>query len=155
MKNKRGFTLIEFVLVMTAGVVIATMAFVLLGPVDNWVHTKRRRAGASEGQAALMRMIKEIRHVKTPGQITNFNPERLTFVDVDDNTVDFQKSGNYLMRGSDVLANNIQSLNFTYYDKDGNVAATAGDIRVIRAELALTVEGLTIRFRSAERIRNL
>ena len=155
MMKERGFTFIEFIIAMAAGLAIALIAVVLLTPLDSWVFSKERRVGTFEGQAAMMRMIKEIRHIKAPDQISTFSPERLTFVDVDDNTVDFQKSGSNLLRGSDPLAHDVQSLTFTYYDETGAAAAAAADIRVVRVELVLDVDGETITLRAAERIRNL
>lgn len=155
MKRTGGFTFIEFLLAMVAGTVIAMVAFVLLKPVDDWVFTKRRRGSMWAAQAATMRMIKEIRHIKDPSLISTFSADHLTFTDVDDFTVDFQLSGSDLMRGSDLLADDVQGLAFTYYDRDGNVTSTATDIRIIRVVLAIDVEGETVTVRSSERIRNV
>ena len=44
---------------------------------------------------------------------------------------------------------------FTYQDKDGAAAATAGQIRVIKVEVVLTSGSQTVRLESAARIRNL
>lgn len=155
MKSTGGFTFLEFILAMVAGCVIAMVAFVLLTPTDSWIFTKKRRCGMWEAQAAVMRMVKEIRHIKDPSLISSSTVNRLTFTDVDDFTVDFQLSGTDLLRGSDLLADHVQSLAFTYYDEDGNVTAVPADIRIIRAELSIDVEGQTLTARSSERIRNV
>lgn len=153
--KKSGFTLLEFIIGMTAGVAIALVAVFLFAPVDNWVYTQSRRSGTSENSAAMMRMLKEIRRIKTPGQIQIFDADHLQFIDIDDQTVDFQKSGTDLLRDADVLARNVQGLTFSYMDEEGNVTTDVGEIRVVRVELVTTSGAQTIRLQSSARIRNL
>lgn len=147
--------MVEFIMGMTAGVTVALVAVFLFAPVENWVFTKARRSGVSDAQMAITRMLKEIRRIKAPGQIQTFTAEQLSFVDIENAAVTFQKTGTDLMRNGDVLARNVQGLVFTYLDKDGNVAAAAGQIRVMRVELAIVSGNQTVRLRSAARIRNL
>ncbi|MFA4972278.1 MAG: prepilin-type N-terminal cleavage/methylation domain-containing protein [bacterium] len=151
----RGFTLVEFIMVIAATSAVALMGWVLFGPVDNWMFTQYRRAGFAENAAAVSRIQKEIRRIKAPGQIQIFTATQLRFVDIDNNTVDFLLSGTDLMRGADVLARNVQGLTFTYLDKDGNATAVQGQIRVIKVKLAIASGNQTIRIESSERIRNL
>jgi hypothetical protein len=125
------------------------------GPLRNWFFTESVRSGTTEATIAITRIQKEINRVKAPGQIQVFTPEQLQFVDVDNNTVDIQKSGTDLLLDGNPLARNVQSLAFTYLDKDGNVATVKGLIRFIRVKLVMTSGNQTIRLQSAERIRNL
>lgn len=154
MKN-RGFTLIELVIGMAAGVAVALFAFMLFAPIENWMFTQSRRGGISGASVAVMRMEKEIMRVKTPSNILTLAPEQLRFVDIDGNTVSFQKSGTDLLRGSDVLARDVSSLTFTYLDKDGIVTAIAANVRVIKVNIAITSGTQTVRLETAALIRNL
>jgi prepilin-type N-terminal cleavage/methylation domain-containing protein len=153
--NRRGFTLVELIMVIAAGSAVALTIWVLFGPVNNWVFTQQRRSGYGEATVAVTRILKEIRRVKAPGQIQTWDADHFQFVDVDNNTVDFQLSGTDLLRDSDVLARNVSSLAFSYLDKDGAVAGAKGQIRVIKVEVILTSGVQTVRLESAARIRNL
>ncbi|MFH1829276.1 MAG: hypothetical protein ABH871_00670 [Pseudomonadota bacterium] len=153
--KKRGFSVVEFIMTIAAGAIGALMIWGLFGPVDNWMFTQRRRLGFSENSAAITRMVKEIRRVKAPGQILTFTADHFKFVDIDNNTIDFQLSGTDFMRDTDVLARNVQNITFTYQDKDGNVAAVASQIRVIKVKLVTTSGNQTIALETADRIRNL
>ena len=159
MKNKKGFTLIEVVIGMVIGVAVAMIAYTLVAPTQNWLFSEARRGGMGEGEAAMMRMVREIRRIKSPSSIAVHQLTQLTFVDYDNNTVDFQLSGTNLMRGntvtSNVLARNVQTLAFTYLDANGSVTPVTADIRVITIELGIGSGTQTIRLSSGERIRNI
>lgn len=159
MKNKKGFTLIEVVIGMVIGVVVAMIAYTLIAPTQNWLFSEARRGGMGEGEAAMMRMVREIRRTKSPGSISTFSTTQLTFVDYDNNIVDFQLVGSDLKRGntvtSNVLARNVQGLTFSYLDENGIVTAVGNDIRVITIELNIASGSQSIVLSSGERIRNL
>lgn len=152
--NRRGFSLIELVLSIAGGAAIALTIVLLVEPFNNLMFTFWRRGGIAETQVAMTRMLREIERVKSPEQITSFTPTRLTFVDISDQTVDFRTSGTDLMRGSDVLARNVQSLAFEYMDGTGAAAATASQIRLVRVTLTITAGNQPIRMQSIAQIRN-
>lgn len=152
--KKYGFTLVEFVIGMTAGVSVALVAVFLWSPVSNWTMTQARRSGTSEAQAAAMRMIKEINRIKSPGDIQTFVVDSLSFIDIDNQNITFQKSGTDLVRNTDVLARNVNNLAFEYLDANGNVTAIKANIRVVRFTLGILSGGNTISLMSAARIRN-
>lgn len=155
MSNQRGFTLLELVLGLVAGAVIAAVAFMLLTPVHNWFFTKQRVIGLDDTRAALTRMTNEIKRIKSSDDISTFAAQQLTFTDYDDNVVTFQQSGTDLLKNGAVLARNVQNFNFTYLKDDGTVALTAQEIRVIRVRLDIASGNEIIRLRSGERIRNI
>jgi len=154
MKN-RGFTLIEFIVGMTAGFAITVVAAFLFAPVDNWVFTSARRTGFSQTSAAMMRVMKEVRRLDGVAQIQTFTAEQFQFVDIDSNTVNIQKTGTDLLLDGDALARNVQGLVFTYLDENGAVAALKDDIRVVKIELDVASGTMTIHLESAAKIRNL
>lgn len=155
MKNKNGFTLVELVVGMTAGVVISLVAMFLYAPVDNFVFTQTRRSGVSGAADAIARILKEVRRLDDPSQITIWSASDFEFVDIDSNTVRFRLSGSNILRDSDVLASDVQSLTFAYLDEDGVVATVVGDIRIVDVEVVKTSGTHTVRLESGTRIRNL
>lgn len=155
MRRIRGFTLLEVVLGIAAGATIAAVAFLLLAPLENWFFTKERLSGVSDNRAAVSRIIKEVRRIKSPADISVFASDQLSFVDYDNDPVTFQFSGNDLFRNGFVLARNVQAFSLEYFTEDGSVANTAAGIRIIRVRLDIASGEERIRLRSAERIRNL
>lgn len=152
--KKRGFSLVEMVLGVAIGTIIALVAYFMIMPVESWVFTQARRGGMTACSAAMARMLKEIRVVNGPSQISTFTSDQLSFTDINSNLVTFQKSGTDLLRGGDALARNVQALIFSYLDENGNVTAVKADVRVIAVELAMTSGNQVIRLQSAARIRN-
>jgi prepilin-type N-terminal cleavage/methylation domain-containing protein len=152
--KKRGFTLVEFVIVMSVGVVIALVAAILYAPVRNWTFVRDRRGGAAEATAAVMKIVREVGRIKDPTQIAAATATHLQFVDIDDAVIDFQQSGTDLLRGTDALARNLQGLTFTYLDRYGAVATIPGQIKIVIIKLSIQSGMQTVQLESAARIRN-
>ncbi|MFH0799333.1 MAG: type II secretion system protein [Pseudomonadota bacterium] len=154
MKRAQGFTLVELIIGMTAGAVVSLVAVFLLMPAQNWVHIMERRSGMAEAELATTRLILEAGRIKSPEDITVFTSTHLTFVDIDDQAVDFSLTGTDLLRGTDALARNVQSLTFEYLKKDATAAAAAADIRTVRVTIVITAGQQTVRLQSAAQIKN-
>lgn len=151
----RGFTLLEFIIGMAAGVTVALVAMFLWAPVDNWMFTQARRSGVAEADMAVMRILKEVRRVQSTSAISTFTNSEFAFTDIDSNNVDFKLLANDLLRNSDVLARNVQNLTFEYLDANGLATAVKANVRVVRVTVELLSGGKTVRLRSAARIRNI
>ncbi len=154
MNKHSGFSLVELVIGLTAGAAVALMAFILFAPAENWLFTQSRRSAINEGSLALSRTMRETGRIASPAQITTFTADDLQFTDVDSNAITIQIVGNDLMLNGDVLAHDVAEFAFTYLDKDGNVTATASEIRVVKAMLVVSSGSQLVRLQSAERIRN-
>ena len=153
-KNRNGFTAIELILGIVMGVVVASIAYTLMTPAQNWFFTEARRGGMSAGESAMMRMIKEVRMVKDSSSIT-INPAVFTFTDYNNNTISYSMSGTDLMRNTSILARGVSNLSFAYLDKDGNATAVSADVRQARISFDLVVHDQTIHLRSAALTRNV
>lgn len=154
-RGKKGFTLIELVVGMVIGVAVAMVAYTLVEPTQNWLFSEARRGGMGQGEAAMMRMVREIRRIKSPGSLAMHAPTQLSFIDYEDNIVNFQLVGSNLMRGSNVLARGVQGLVFGYLNENGIPTSTTADIRVITIDLMIDSGTQTVRLSSGERIRNI
>ena len=153
--RRKGFTVLEIILGIAIGAGIALVAYVMLEPVRGFVFTEARRAGMSAGEITMLRMIKEIGHIKDPSQISAYTPTQITFTDYDNNVITFQLSGTDILRNGSVLARDVQNMAFEYLDKDGLVTAVPADMRVVKVSFTVNMGGETISLSSAERIRNL
>lgn len=155
LRRTNGFTLIELIVGLVIGVAIAMIAYTLVEPTQGWLFSEARRSGMGGGEAAMMRMIREVRRIKSPGSIATQAPTQITFVDYDNNMVDFRLDGTNLMRGNNVLTRGVQSLNFGYLNENGIPTANTADIRIITIDMVMSSGTQTVRLSSAERIRNL
>ena len=155
MSRRRGFSLVELVVGMTAGAGVALMAFLLFTPAQNWLFTESRRTGMSEGSAAIMRIMREVGRVKAPADIQVFLPSEVQFTDVADQPVHIQQVGTDVQLNGNVLARHVSFLDFTYLDQTGAPATTSAQIRTVRAQLGIAIGPQMVRLESAERIRNL
>lgn len=152
--KKNGFSIVELVVGFVAGSTVALMVYLLISPYQNVLFTLWRRGGMMEGQAAMTRMLYEIGRIKSNTQITTFDADHLVFVDIDNQTIDFQKSDSDITRNSDILIRNIQALTFEYLDQNGAVTATAAQIKIIRILLTITSGNQTVHLQSAAGVRN-
>ncbi len=150
-KGKEGFTLIEIVIVI---VLIGVLATILIQPfhqgVQSFLAVEARGDLTAEARAATTRMVREIRNIQkkadnTPN-ISAANASSITFVDVDNNTITFSLSGSTIQRNSNLLADQVSSLQFRYFNGNNGVMdpPVLNDVRRILIVLTLTEGGQTV-----------
>ncbi|MBU4148945.1 MAG: prepilin-type N-terminal cleavage/methylation domain-containing protein [Candidatus Omnitrophica bacterium] len=157
--NKRGFTLIELVMV----IVIIAIIVVMIAPfiatmLDSWLFLKTERDMLFSTRLALNRVVREIRQIENVASIATFTATEFEFDEVGSNTINFRQSGSSLLRNSDELCDKLQDpggLTFTYLDSDGNVTATAANIRMVRVKMILELEDSSITIESSATFRNI
>jgi prepilin-type N-terminal cleavage/methylation domain-containing protein len=165
MKNIRGFTLIELIIViLIIGIIGGIVGFILLGTVDAWTFKFNRSDLLWDGRLAVNRMVRELREIKNLTSVTTAGPSELRFVNVDDADITYSLTGIDLDRTeagtANVLAEDISDLTFTYLDSIGNtipapvVAPGTTDIRRIRIKLTLTKNGENVYLQSECMPRN-
>jgi len=106
--------------------VVAGLSFYIKNIVDLYNFITFRNEVASSSRMALSRMIREIRQSASPTEgniITTAAENSFTFTDITGATISYSLSGSNLMRNTDVLSANVNSLTFTYYDLNSLVLA--------------------------------
>jgi len=112
-------TLIELVMVIViVGVLAGVSSMYIRETINLWRFLTFRSEVVAQGRTALIRMEREIRQVKDKNSISTASATQFQFTDINDNSINFYLSGNNLMRNSDILATNVQSLKFCYYKSD-------------------------------------
>lgn len=158
MKNKKAFTLIELIIVITAFMVMGAMfASFITEAAQSWVFIKSRESALSSSRRTVNRIISELRRIKSPSKIYTFTTSQCTFEDITGASVSFRQTGSNIYRNSDVLADSVipSGLAFTYLDAAGGVASAAANIRVIKVDVGINRFGEVITLESSARIRNL
>lgn len=149
---KRGSTLVELVIVIAiVGIMVGAVGYILLGVVDAWTFKAKRNDILWDGRMAINRMGREIREIKNLTSVTTASSSQFRFTNVNNNSIIYSLSGTNLNRTKDgtanILAQNVSSLSFTYYDSSGasiatpTVSPSATNIRRVRINLTLTNGG--------------
>lgn len=161
-RSLRGFTLIELIMVITiAGLIAAVFSPFISSTLDAWLFTKSERDVVFSARLAMNRMVREIRHVKDTDSISTFTDTEFEFIDINDNSINFQQSNNSLLRNSYELTDKLQNsdgLEFTYLTSDLQKIQSQSrkdDIRIVRITLILESGDSTITIQSLSRFRNV
>ena len=159
MKNKKGFTLIELVIVITiVGIAASIIGAILLGAIDAWTFKFNRNDILWDGRLAIDRMTREIRTIKDSASVTTASSAQFRFIDAGNKDITYSLSSTNLNRTEDgaanLLAENVSSFAFTYYDASDTVISvpavspSATDIRRVRINLTLTKNGQNVYLQS-------
>lgn len=165
MESSKGFTLIELVIVITIiGIIAVVVGFILLSTVDAWTFKFNRSDLLWDGRLSMNRMVREIREIKNTTSVTTAGSSQFRFTNIDNVDITYGLGGADLNRTADgttnVLAENVSSLIFTYYDSSGGTITTpivspgATNIRRVRINLTLTKNGENVYLQSDSMPRN-
>lgn len=142
-RRQQGYTLLELVLTLTIASIIAVSITIMmrsaLSAMSMSLEWSESYAGA---QRAADQMFDEIMDIGT-GDITAVTSTQLTFTDISSLSTNFRVvnpgSNGVLNRGTEILAENISALTFTYYDSTGATTLTAANVRAVKAEMTVRV----------------
>ena len=139
-----GFSLVELVVVIVlTGILAAVGSQMLSKTLSAFVHGKDVTKGDWQARVALERLTRDLRMVRAPANLTIVPATAITFSDTDGNNVNYSLSSNTLMRNTQVLADNVSSLGFTYLRSDGNTVEAATPSLVYYITVSLTVSRST------------
>ncbi|MBN1793366.1 MAG: type II secretion system protein [Candidatus Omnitrophica bacterium] len=152
-RRRNGFTLIEAVAVIAlVGVIAAGLAPIIIAVVDVWELVSFREERGAEARIAIDWMKREMRETKDTSSILTADTSEFRFYDAADNDIRYHISGGSLYRNNNILAGNIQSLAFRYYNSSNTQlstpvsAALRSAIRRIEIDLTISAgrENLTL-----------
>lgn len=154
--KQNGFTYIELVIVIVLFGILAKMSATMLQQgFDAYLKARYVTDADWQGRVAMERMTRDIRMIRSPAAITTNGGSNLVFTDTDGNSIDYGLSGTTLQRSGIDLAEGVNSLTFTYYDKDGTSGATGTAIRYIKVSLNITQNNTDYTLTTALYPRNL
>jgi len=170
LKNKKGFTLLELVMVLTIiGIIAGLVGPFMIVTVDA-LGLMTTQSNLYEGAATgLERMSRDIRRLRNDESITNATNTAFQFFDIDDNEITYSVSSSVLLRTISPpslpvtgLVGEVQSVTFSYYDDDGNALlaptfgiGTATNIRRIEIDLVMQDGSNSLSIQNVVRPRNL
>lgn len=141
--KKGGFTLIELMAtIVLMGIISVMVGHVLLNGYQNFITSQTISQTDWKGLLVLERMSNDIHTIRSANDISIIGANQLVFIDVNSNTVQYQLSGNSLLRNSQTLVNGIQSFNLSYLDKNGSVTAVPSFVRYVLISVAIAQDNL-------------
>lgn len=138
MKISRGFTFIEILLtVAIIGIVAGLVASPLMSGIQSYSLVAHRKAALSQARLVMDRFFYEARLISDTGSIDTWTSTALQFDISSESNVAYTLNGTNLERSGVVLADNVSSLVFTYYDMNGAVADSQSEITRIQMEIVV------------------
>ncbi len=141
MRGRQGFTLIELILSLLITAMIAlTLAPLFRISVDNYRLTTTTTTAMNDARFALSQISRELTLLRA-GDIIALGASNFQFTDRAGAATSYQLVGSTALRGNALLANNINSLTFTYYDANRTVTNVVANVRRIMVSLQIAAPG--------------
>jgi prepilin-type N-terminal cleavage/methylation domain-containing protein len=142
-----GFTLIELLItIIIMGILSVVIGKILFQSYQTFITAQYATEIDWQGWLALERMANDLHTIRSANDITTILSNQITFTDVNGNTVQYQLSGQSLMRNSQILASRVQSLNLSYQNQNGTTTAVPSAVRNISLSLTIAQGNLTASF---------
>lgn len=158
--NNKGFTLVEFAIVIVLTGIIAGILSVLIREVaSTYTFIRVRGVALADNRLAIDRMTREIRQIASATTIYVADAEKIDFGKIDGEKVIFEKSGIDLLRNTDKLATDVTLFDLVYYDIANNPldrpVVDPSSIWRILIKLTIKKGDQTVKFSSQVHPRNL
>jgi len=165
-KQVSGFSLIELIMIVVLlGIISGVTIPLIFEVVNGWQLSVVRNDLSESAKIGMDRMIREIRQINGRDGVMSATAASFQFTDLNGNNITFYLSSGHLMRtvdgASNQLADNLNQLNFTYYDAGGSVIAIpqvspqSTDIRMIVIDLSFSYAGAQLNIESGVSPRRL
>ncbi|MBI5026527.1 MAG: prepilin-type N-terminal cleavage/methylation domain-containing protein [Nitrospirae bacterium] len=160
--NKKGFTLIEAIIVITIiGIIAGVTAMVITEGTKGYIFSESRNEALDQARIAMERMTREIRNTRDNQSICNATATNIDFYGFTDDTANPVKRIEFTLSGTtniqrrenagtwyNLASGNPITLTLTYYDASGNIlpAPTVGcttTTNIKRIRIAITVTTTT------------
>lgn len=139
--TRKGFTTLEIILVVALlSLIVVAIAPFFRTTVAGWELKDRQLEILQNGRVGMDEMIKTI---KTATGFDTVDADHIKFSDVNEDDVEFKLQNEVLQKketgtGWEALAEPVDSLTFTYYDKNGNVTSDSTQTRSVKIAMVIS-----------------
>jgi prepilin-type N-terminal cleavage/methylation domain-containing protein len=160
LKNERGVTLIELVLVIVLlGIMGVSMTSAFIPTMTLSVNVDNRKEAFQQGRQAMQRMIREVRSARSFAACAPCNPTNtLNLTDAENNNIIYAWSGtpqDPLTRNGMEISGEVASYTITYLTRTGATPPDQGQIWRVRADLEVRVGDQMIQIKSEAHPRGI
>lgn len=142
MWNKKGFTLIEIVVVLLlVGLVTAVVGLSVVKMVNNFFFARTNADTLLKGQIAMARMVKELNNVRIVSAASATSITFTSYRDANTRTISWGGSGTNLLLNGDTLTDDVDDFSLAYYDTFDGAAQTTWAATRRMIEITLSVKG--------------
>jgi prepilin-type N-terminal cleavage/methylation domain-containing protein len=152
MDSGRGFSLLEFIIVIVVlGIIAATGAQLMGNGFSAYFTGKNITEMDWQARLAVERMTRELRSVRAPADLTVTPANEITFIDADGNSIRYcmgtvgtcPGAAGELTRNTQPLATGISNLAFIYLDRTSVATTTPALVYYIVVSFTATQGGLS------------
>lgn len=160
LRLQRGFSLIEMVIVIIIlGIIVGMSSQLLMQGLYSFPTGADLIDANWQGQLAIERMSRDILQVRSASDISSMTSSNFGFTDLDANTISYSLSGTDLILtqngSSQTLAQNIQSLTFSYFDHNGASTVSTTSVSYVKMSMTVTTSNVTYSLTTMIYPRNL
>lgn len=154
--KERGFTLVEMlVVIVVLGIMVSIGSVLMMEGFNSYFKAKDYSTSDWQARVAMARMTRELRSA-TSGGLTISPANEITFIDTNNNSIRYYRSGNILMRNTQPLADGISGLSFSYLQNNGRTnAANAATVYYITVGLTASSGSINQQIRATIHPRNI
>lgn len=120
----RGYTLIEFVVVIVVlGVIVALVSNLLGRAFDSYFHNQETMQRQSASLLVMRYLTGELKRIRAPSDLISATPVSIYFKNEKGRLIMYSLIGNRLMRdegGARVLADKVKTFTLSYFDVSGS-----------------------------------
>jgi prepilin-type N-terminal cleavage/methylation domain-containing protein len=154
LKRQRGFSLVELVLViMIIGVLSVFISKFIAATLNSYINAQNVTDTTWQLRLAYIRLLRDIRQIRSPSDVTNLTSNELTFVDMSGASFDYIFNGTQLTLNGQVLADGISG-GFSYFTNTVAAAATASVTTYVTFTMTDSQKGANISFTGTAELRN-
>ncbi len=135
--DQKGFTLIEMILTITLlGILSLPLAYAFTESVRDFSVTADQVRLSQDARQA-MQVIKEDLVSMSQGGVSQLTAHSIHFQSKAGTSTNYQLTGTTLQQGNLTLLTNVQNFDLTFYDQNGAITQTPGQVRRIRVSLGV------------------
>jgi len=162
MKNKKGFTLVEYILVIAlSGILVLALAQVVIITIRSFDIVLAGSNIIGQTDTQYQRMMREIRQIRDRTSLFTASSDDISFADINGNNIEYRLSAGKILRNSAIAIDDVTAFSIQYFDKDGNLIAAPAvypqntNARSVGVTLTVTKSSQSLTTRSGVRLRNL
>jgi hypothetical protein len=139
---------------MIIGILSVFISKFISSTLNSYIYAQNVTDTTWQLRLAYIRLLRDIRQICSPSDVTNMTSNELTFVDMSGASFDYVFTGSQLTLNGQVLADGITNGGFSYFTNTVATATTAATITYVTFSMTDTQKNANISFTGTAELRN-